>query len=283
MAEPRRPVLRYHGGKWRLAPWIISHFPPHRIYTEVYGGGASVLMRKSVSFAEVYNDIDDRLVNVFRVLRHPKKAAELTRLLALTPFARVEFDRSYLPDTDDDVELARRTIIMSFMGFGSDSIGRGYRTGFRAKSNRSGTTPAHDWANYPSNVKHFIERLRAVVIENQPAVEVLRRFDEIDTLHYVDPPYVHDTRSSSVGRHGYRHEMTDEQHRALAEVLHGLRGMVLLSGYQGGLYDTLYGDWRSVSVDTFADGANPRVETLWMNAACAAAQRQVQLPMEHLA
>lgn len=278
----RRPIVRYHGGKWRLAPWILSHFPPHRIYCEPFGGGASVLLRKPVAFSEVYNDIDDRLVNVFRVMRDPVKSEDLRRLLELTPFARTELELAY-EDADSDVESARRTLIMSFMGFGSDSIGRGYRTGFRAKSNRSGTTPAHDWANYPPQVKLFHERLRTVVIEKQDALQVLLKHDSFRTLHYVDPPYVLETRSASVGRHGYRHELTDEQHRELAAVLRSLHGMVVLSGYACPMYDDLYPDWRRVEIATFADGAQPRTEVLWLNPACASAQRQHSLPMEHIA
>jgi DNA adenine methylase len=283
VSKPTRPLLRYHGGKWKLAPWIIGRFPPHRTYCEPFGGAGSVLMRKPVSFAEVYNDVDDRLVNVFRVLRDLAKSEQLRRLLSLTPFARAEFEGAYLEDTDDDVERARRTIIMSFMGFGSDSIGRGYRTGFRGKSNRSNTTPAHDWSNYPAAVRSFHERLTGVVIEQQQAIDVLLKYDEHDTLHYVDPPYVHVTRSASVGRHGYRHELTDEQHRSLAAVLHTLRGMVVLSGYACPLYQELYPDWHRIETATFADGAHPRIETLWLNKAAAAAQRQHEMPMEQRA
>lgn len=271
----RRPVIRYHGGKWRLAPWIISHFPAHRVYCEPFGGGGSVLMRKPATFSEIYNDVDDRLVNVFRVLRDREKAEELLRVLTLTPFARSEFELAYTEaDPGDDVEAARRTIVTSFMGFGSDSIGRGYRTGFRAKANRSNTTPAHDWVNYPEEIRKFHARLMGVVIEHQQAIDCLLKHDGPDTLHYVDPPYVHATRSASRGRHGYRHELTDEQHRTLAAVLHTLDGMVVLSGYDCPMYTELYGSWERVSIETFADGGNPRTEVLWMNAACHAGQRQ---------
>ena len=81
----RRPALRYHGGKWILAPWIISHFPKHRIYVEPFGGAGSVLLRKSRAFAEIYNDLDGEIVSFFRVIRDAEKSAELLRRLSLTP------------------------------------------------------------------------------------------------------------------------------------------------------------------------------------------------------
>lgn len=71
-----RPVLRYHGGKWKLANWIISMFPKHRVYVEPFGGGASVLMQKPRSYAEVYNDKWDVVVNVFQCLRAPRVRRE---------------------------------------------------------------------------------------------------------------------------------------------------------------------------------------------------------------
>ncbi len=260
---PSRPLLRYHGGKWMLAPWIISHFPKHRIYVEPYGGGASVLLQKDRSYSEVYNDLDGEIVNLFSIVRD--RGPELKQALGLTPFAREEYRLSFVV-SEDPLEQARRTVIRSFMGFGSNALCRAIKSGFRSCSNRSGTTPAHDWANFPRCLESLIERLQGVVIENYHADRIIRIHDKEDALFYIDPPYVHDTRSTKVhGHHGYTFEMTDEQHRSLAEVLHGVKGMVILSGYACALYDDLYGDWKRVERKAFADGARPRTEVLWFN------------------
>lgn len=278
MTTPTRPILRWHGGKWRLAPWIIGHFPPHRIYVEPYGGAASVLIRKVRAYAEIYNDLDSEVVDLFRVLRDRETADELCRILALTPFAREEFRAAYEP-TDDAVERSRRLVIRSFMGFGSNahaSAEKGHRsTGFRANSRRSGTTPAMDWANYPDALEALVARLSGVVIENRPAVDVMAQHDGPETLHYVDPPYVHETRAggSEIGlsKQMYHHEMTNADHLVLIDFLRGCAGMVVLSGYGCPLYDEQLGDWRRVEKQTFADGARERTEVLWINgAACRA-------------
>lgn len=266
---PGRPIVRYHGGKWRIAPWIIRFFPAHRIYTETFGGGGSVLLRKPRCYAEVYNDLSGEMVNVFAVLRD--RGAELARLLELTPFAREEFDLSYEP-SDDPVELARRTIVRSYMGFGSTAVLGGI-SGFRASSHRSHTTPAHDWRNLPMHVPALIERLRGVVIENKDALAVMQSHDGVDTLHYCDPPYVHSTRGQRnpyCVKHLYHHEMTDEEHAAFAGSLSSLVGMVVVSGYSSDLYDELFAGWESHQAHVAADGGRSRTEVLWLNPACSA-------------
>lgn len=274
---PERPVLRWHGGKWLLAPWIIEHFPAHRIYVEPFGGAASVLLRKERAYAEVYNDLDDDVVTLFRVLQQPALAAELDRILRLTPFARAEFEIGW-DATSDMVEQARRLIIRSFMGFGSNAHsdkGRGHKTtGFRANSSRSGTTPAHDWKNYPDFLPAVIARMVGVVIERRPAIDVMAAHDGFSTLHYVDPPYLPETRNRANPydpKHQYRHEMTSADHHVLLAGLRGLAGMVVLSGYPHPLYDDALPDWRRVERQALADGARKRTEVLWMNPACVRA------------
>lgn len=268
MIAPTRPALRYYGGKWRLAPWIISHFPPHRCYVEPYAGAASVLLQKPRSYAEVYNDLDGEIVNLFRVLRNPAQSRELERLLLLTPYARTEFEQSYLAD-GDPIEQARRSITRSYMGFGSASLEETV-TGFRDNAKRSGTIPAHDWARYPAQLAHMCNRLAGVVIESRNALEVITRQDGPKTLFYVDPPYPHETRGR-VRVHRYRHEMSSEEHRALSELLHQVEGYVILSGYDCELYGELYADWKSVERETHADGALDRTEILWLSPRVTAA------------
>jgi len=268
-----RPLVRYYGGKWKLAPWIISFFPEHRVYVEPFGGGGSVLLRKERSYAEIYNDMDCEIVNLFRVARDC--GDQLQKLILHTPFARDEFDLSFIP-SDDSMEQARRTLIRSFMGFGSDSLFGKYKTGFRSNSNRSGTTPAHDWANYPDQFAAIVKRLRGVVIDNRAAIDVMKCHDSPTTLHYVDPPYVHTTRTRA-DVHAYRHEMNNGQHAELAAALKDLAGSVVLSGYACELYDKeLFSDWHRYERPAFADGARERIEVIWINAACKdSLQREV--------
>jgi DNA adenine methylase len=273
MNAPTRPVLRWYGGKWKLAPWIISHFPKHRVYVEPFGGAASVLLRKNPSFSEIYNDLDDGVVNLFRVLRDRVSAARLIELLRLTPFARAEFELSY-QRSECAIESARRLIVRSYMGFGSDST-TSASTGFRAQSPLSGRSPEKDWKNYPDALAFAADRLSQIVVERRPAPQILKRHDAADTLHYVDPPYVPETRSQKTNgagkQHSYRHELDSGGHVELIDVLHSLKGMVVLSGYPSMLYDEALADWRRVETPALADGARPRTEVLWLNPSCASA------------
>ena len=270
-----RPVLRYHGGKFRLAHWILGFFPAHKTYVEPWGGAASVLMRKEPVQAECYNDIDGQIVTVFRVLRDRAKAEELRRRLALTAFARDEFEWSHQAGADD-IDRAHRTIVRSFLGHGSDAITRACRTGFRAKVKvATHVLPAVDWSSYPDAVPGFVERLAKVVIENTDALKIVEREDSDATLIYADPPYVHETRSS-LGEaprkmHGYRFEMSEADHRAMGIALRQVRGMVVLSGYPSDLYDReLFPDWERHQVQAMAD-VGRRTEVVWLNPACSRA------------
>lgn len=268
-----RPALRWHGGKWLLAPWIISQFPKHRTYVEPYGGAASVLLRKDRSQCEAYNDLDTEVVNLFSVLRSDR-ANDLIEAVRLTPFARDEFRLAY-EVSDDVVERARRTLVKSYMGFGSNAVHR--KSGFRGNGLRAGTLPQHNWQGFPDALAAVCERFGGVVVENRDAIEVMATYDAADTLHYVDPPYILGTRGDN--GQDYAHEMSVSDHQRLLFSLAELEGMVVLSGYAHSLYDDLLRNWRRVEKQTVADGARERTEVLWINPRCASRLDAEKLPL----
>lgn len=271
----QRPVLRYHGAKFRLAPWIISFFPEHRIYVEPFGGAAGVLVQKPRAYAEIYNDLDDDVANFFRVLRAPDTRAQLTELVVLTPFARVEFEAAFQPATDP-VERARRLVVRAMMGFGSAGATKN-TTGFRIDTKREYETAQHLWAMYPANIAAVGQRLAGVLIENRPALDVILAHDTPETLHYIDPPYLPTLRDRRNASSAYRHEMSVDDHLRMLEALRNVTGMVVLSGYPSDLYDNNLQGWEKHTTGAriaAGRGTALRREVLWINPACADALHQ---------
>jgi DNA adenine methylase len=268
-----RPVLRYPGGKWILAPWIIAHFPPHQCYVEPFMGAASVFFRKPRAYAEVLNDLNNDIVNLFGLLRDPGRARILERLLRLTPFAAVEYEAAYTP-TDDRMEQARRFLVRSWQGFNSEGA-LGYTTGWRRNRDRRGTLPAHDWGRFPDHITSFTQRLQGVIIESRDALALLPVYDRADTLWYIDPPY---DETACPNFNGYGESV---DHAALSVALHQLTGMIVLSGYRSPTYDRLYADWCRVDhrayTGTGKAGARTRLECLWLNPTCQTALTQLPL------
>lgn len=236
-----RSALRYFGGKWALAPRIIEHMPAHRVYVEPFGGAASVLLRKPRSKIEVYNDLDDEIVGIFWVMQSPEKCRELFRLLKRTPYARREFEIAFQASTDPIIR-AQRAIIRAYMSFHHTAL-------FNPRKNTF------------ANARH---RTRSGSCKD--ALDVIRVQDTDDALFFVDPPYVMSTRSKSAC---YRHEMSDEQHLALLDLLKSAKGHVMISGYASELYDDTLSDWRRLTRKHYAasggNGPKERTEVLWIS------------------
>jgi DNA adenine methylase len=262
MSGPRRPALRYHGGKWRLAPWLLEYFPPHVCYVEPYGGGASVLLRKPLSHLEVYNDIDEEVVHFFRILR--ERTDELVHVIQLTPFSRAEVGLAY-ETCEDPLERARRFYVRAWQARGGP---RGqWRTGWRYQiTHARGKRSVDDWCD-TGHLWAIVERLRRVQFECDHALSIIRRYDNPTTLFYIDPPYPADTRSLRWRHKAYTHEMSDEDHTALAECLQQLKGMAIVSSYRSPLYDELYASWTRACTKSQTDGKRKGTECIWLNQA----------------
>lgn len=252
-------LLKYYGAKNLIARRIISLMRPHRTYVEPFFGSGAVLFMKKKSQVEIANDIDGEVVNFFRVVRD--QPDRLIEALDFTPYARDEFEGlPDLPPTDDPVERARRFFVRLNAAFSGGTTG-GFSVSGGGKINQ-----AELFRSRVSQIRPYAWRLRTVEFENTDALEVIDRHDRPDTLFYLDPPYLAETRDSE---NGYSHESKDQRfHTALLKRLGDVQGQVVLSGYAHPLYEEMLSGWtrhevysRVVAKET----RSRRTEVLWVN------------------
>jgi len=264
----KRIAFRWYGGKFSHLDWLLPLLPVEGVhhYCEPFGGSAAVLLNRPPSPVETYNDLDGEVVNFFRVLRDQRD--ELLYALRMTPFSREEFNLACSPPEEEisDLERARRFFVRAGQvrtGLAQTAtLGRWSNCKKTSRSNMSGAVSR--WLGQIRRLEDVAERLLRVQIENRPAIDVIELYNDSATLFYLDPPYAHEARSDT---RAYGLEMTEEDHRLLAEVLHSVKGMVALSGYRCPLMDELYGDWHRIDapVKTAHSCKADRQECLWVN------------------
>jgi DNA adenine methylase len=268
LRAPRRKKIAFgwYGGKFSHLDWLLPLLPQCHHYCEPFSGSAAVLLNRSPSPVETYNDLDGEVVNFFRILRDQSK--ELIRQIGLTPFSREEFSIACEPHPVDisDIERARRFFIRARQvrtGLAQTaSLGRWANCKNTTRAGMSGVVSR--WLGSVEALPDIAERLLRVQIENRPALELIDLYDEKGTFFYCDPPYVHDSRGDSKA---YGYELTDAEHEALAGKLRGIKGRAAVSGYCSELYETLFKGWIRIDapIKQTHSVKQPRQESLWIN------------------
>jgi DNA adenine methylase len=262
----KKIAFGWYGGKYSHLDWLLPLLPRAIHYCEPFGGSAAVLLNREPSPVETYNDIDGEVVNFFRVLRNQKDA--LLEDIGLTPFSREEFEIACSPPTGDisDLEKARRFFVRARQvrtGLAQTaSIGRWANCLLTSRAGMAGAVSR--WLGSVEGLAEIAQRLLRIQIENAPAIEIIKRYDSQETFFYCDPPYPHESRGDSKA---YRYEMSNYEHKRLAETLRRIKGKVALSSYHCDLMDKLYGDWRCIEAPAKLCHSikKMRTEVLWVN------------------
>lgn len=250
-----KSILKYPGAKWRIADWIISHFPEHKVYLEPFFGSGACFFNKTPAYIETINDLDGDIVNLFTVCReHPK---ELAQLINLTPFARDEFKICY-ERSDNPIEQARRTLVRYHQSFGTSNSSK---NSWRNVQTYGGPRCATMWNDLPEIICQTADRLKQAQIENTDALTLIDRYNNKETLIYCDPPYLRDIRKKNI----YAVEMSDDKHIRLLNVIKDSKSKIILSGYDNDLYNSELKGWFTAEKQTTAQMGLHRVEKLWMN------------------
>jgi DNA adenine methylase len=276
------PPLKWHGGKHYLAKRIVALMPPHLHYVEPYFGGGAVLFARVPDdprlwlapggpghlqgVSEVVNDIDGRLMNFWRVIRDEATFEKFRRIVEAIPLARCEWQQAHAHQYGADTVA---DAVAFFVDCRQSLAGRqkGFTAITRNRTRRRMNGNVSEWLSAVDGLPAVHARLRRVLVENKPALQIIKSEDKPGTLFYLDPPYLHETRTA---KDAYAFEMTAEDHRELLEALLKCRGKVLLSGYPSDLYDQTLAGWTRHTFDlpnNAAGGTKKERETevVWCN------------------
>lgn len=267
-ASRRKKMIAFgwYGGKFSHLDFLLPNLPNgERHFCDVFGGSAAVLLNRKPSPVETYNDLDSELVNFFEILRSDPD--ELIRQIGLTPFSREELVRACTPEPGlSYIERARRFYVRARQtrtGLAqTSSEGRWAHCVMTSRAGMAGAVSR--WLGAVDALPEIAQRLLRVQIENAPASEIITRYDAEDTLFYLDPPYVHESRGDSKA---YGFEMTDEQHIDLGTILNKIKGRAVISGYHTRLYDELFEGWHRIDAPVKLCNSSKgfRQESLWLN------------------
>ena len=260
--------LKWHGGKHYLAAKIVAMMPPHTRYLEAFAGGLSVLLNKPCDgVAEWANDLNGELTNFWQVLRDNPEP--LLRSLNSTPLSQVEFANATSAGGYGVHPIACATAFFIRMRQSRQGLGKDYCTP-TVRTRRGMNENVSAWLSAVEGLPAIVERLKRVEIWNRPAVDAIAKLDGPELLVYADPPYLHETRSST-GEYG-AFEMSRDDHVALLECLAAMRGLFVLSGYHSPLYDEFAAGrgWRCVQFDLPNNASGARLkqrktECIWTN------------------
>ena len=232
------------GGKYYLTSWLSQYIPEHTCYVEVFCGAGHLLFNKSPSQVEVLNDIDGHLIGFFELLKNDTKRSKLIKALdnmlysrRLWQEIRSRWKQGNLPQ--GEIERSAQWFYLNRTGFSGDQE----RGGFAVPST-TGRNPVQSFRNAIETFEDVAERLRNVCIECLPYEECIRRYDSPETLFYCDPPYMD-------AEHYYGDTFAEDDHHTLSELLHGVKGQVMVSHYSNSLYDELYKGWNRYEYQSF--------------------------------
>jgi len=237
-------LTRIFGGKSHIIKHILPLIPKHRVFVEVFGGGASLLLNKEPSDVEVYNDINEELVNLFRVVKErPNEFYHAFDLILYSRKVREDLQQSEIPT--DPLDRAVRYWYLLNTSFCGDVYGGFSGAGCREKNE------AKAFFNRLGNVFKVAQRLRNVVIENLDFRRLIPMYDSTDTFFWCDPPYFELTEDY----YEFRFDVSD--HLSLCRILAEAKGKWLLIYNDCPEIRALYSDFSILKLKLQKDAGKP--------------------------
>lgn len=256
--------IKYFGGKGTMFKRIIEHFPSeYKTYIEPFGGSFSVGLKKPICPIEIYNDLEQNVYSLYKVLGDKELFEQFKFKADLHPYSE-DFRKEYKEKLkDDNLSLLDRAFYFFYVNRTSHSGIGGFSVNSTIRRNMSKNVS--DYLSVIDRLDDLHQRLSRVTIYNRDGIELIKKYNYEDVFMYCDPPYHHDTRTD----YRYKVDMGGDLQVRFLETVKDSKAKILISGYKNEVYDEYLKDWEEISfeVNTMSGTfqKKKKTETLWKN------------------
>jgi DNA adenine methylase len=258
--------IKYFGGKGTMFNNIIKYFPEQgtfNTYIEPFGGSFSIGLKKPETEVEIYNDLEQNVYSLYKVLSDKELFEEFKFKCDLVHFSE-DLRKEFKEKLKEEQSIVDRAFYFFYVnrtsrnGIGGITL----NTIVRRKMSKS----TSDFLSAIDRLPELHQRLSKVIILNRDGIGLIEKYNQENIFIYCDPPYVHSTRTDT----RYNVDMIDEQHEKFLDVVIKSKSKILISGYDCEMYDRLTENgFEKISFEVkTVDGAfkkKTKVETLWKN------------------
>lgn len=262
-----RPPIKYHGGKGLLYKWILNNAPPHTIYVEPFGGAGSVLLNKTISPIEVYNDKSNGVFSLFYCLKNFfQEFYDIIKSIEYKKEIYEKYLEIYKSESFNLLPIIEKSVAC-YVVFRQSRAGTATTFCWSNRFLQGVPEEIYCWETSKNSLIHIHNRLQNVLLFNKDALSLLQEFDSEDTLFYLDPPYIHSKR---VSKNVYKHELTESDHKNLIDCVKSLKGKVMISGYYSDEYNNWLNSWNYVKKESILHSSHSKskqtkIEYIWKN------------------
>lgn len=264
MVKKQNSPIKYFGGKGTMFNKIFKYFPEeYTTYVEPFAGSFSLGLKQSCPI-EIYNDLDQNVYTLYKVLADPDLFKEFKTMADLYPYSE-DFRKDFkdkLKNSENLSDVNRAFYFFYTNRTSHNGIG-GFSITHVVRRNMSKSTS--DYLSAVDRLEELHQRLSKVIILNRDAISLIKKYNNDTTLLYCDPPYHHDVRTIT----RYNTDMSNDEQIVFLETINKCESKVLISGYKNDIYDEYLKDWEEINFDVKTVSGTfkkkTKVETLWRN------------------
>ena len=202
------------GGKFYLKKTILDLFPDKNEYTtyvEPFIGGGNVYFDLfAVDKKNVINDLDENVYTIYKGLKVVTEKQIRNDLENNVSISKEEFNELKKTSPTSLQQKLKRLLLLTWNAYFGD-FNRSYN--YQKKSRNR--------VLFFKNLPRIKELLKHTTVLNEDYKTVIQKYDSINTLFYLDPPYKIDVKGL------YKHE--NMNYEELSHILKKLKGMFVLS------------------------------------------------------